>query len=363
MTDFDDRFRAAADACDHQLPWQPRGNPAETLAALARACDELGIDAWDTYADGGAVTRLETEVAELLGTEDAVFFVSGTMAQQSVLRVWCERRGTRRVAIQDASHLLAHEGDGPRLLHDLRFEPLTRGAEVATGDALRAMTPGLGAALVELPLRHAACALPTWDQLTDLSAAARQHDVPLHMDGARLWESMPFYDRPLPEVVGLFDTVYVSFYKGLAAPAGAAVVGPKDVMDELRVWRHRMGGRLFRMTPYALGALVGLRDKLPLMGEYAAWARAFAGELVAAGLRVAPEPPHTNTFQVFLETPLPALQERLIAFMEREKVQPSGIWWETEVPGVCVTEVSCYDSALRHDPATVAGWYAELAGS
>ena len=363
VTDLDERLRAAARACTSMVVWHARTTPAEVFTELAKACEELGLDEWDTYADGGAVERLEQQVAELLGKPAAAFFVSGTMAQQAMLRVWCERRGSRRVAIPDLSHLLVHEHDGPRLMHGLRFERLTTGRVAATGEDLRALTPGLGAALIELPLRDAGCLAPSWEDLVGLSEAARELDVPLHVDGARLWEVQPFYDRSLAEIAGLADSVYVSFYKGLGGLSGAAVVGEKAAMDELREWRQRMGGRLYRMTPYAVSALVGLRDRLPRMGEYVAWSHAFADELVAAGLRVNPEPPHMNTFEVFADAPLPELKARLATFMERERVQPSGTWTATEVPGISMTEVSCYESALGFDPAQVAGWYAEIAGA
>ena len=167
--DLDEQLRAASRACDSMVVWHRAHHPAEVFAALARACEELGIEEWDTYADGGAVTMLEEQVAELLGKPAAVFFVSGTMAQQAMLRVWCERAGSRRVAIPDLSHLLHHEDDGPRLVHGLRFEPLTR-AETATAEDLARAAPGrLGAALVELPLRDAGCLLPPWEELVALS--------------------------------------------------------------------------------------------------------------------------------------------------------------------------------------------------
>ena len=361
MTDLDERLRDAVRDCTSTVVWHPRTTPAEVFAALAKACEELGVDEWDTYGDGGVVTRLEQQVAELLGKPAAVFFVSGTMAQQSMLRVWCERRGSRRVAIPDLSHLLVHELDGPRLMHDLRFEHLTVGRRAPAADDLRGMAPGLGAALIELPLRDAGCLAPTWEDLVALSGAARELGVPLHVDGARLWEIQPHYDRPLAEIAALADSVYVSFYKGLAGLSGAAVAGDQDVMDELRGWRQRMGGRLYRMSPYAVSALVGLRDRLPRMGEYVAWSRAFAGELVAAGLRVNPDPPHMNTFEVVADAPLVEVKERLATLMEREKVQPCGSWFATDVPGISRTEVSCYESALGFDPAAVAAWYAEIA--
>ena len=361
MTELEDRLRAAFRSSTRSVVRTPR-SPGETLAALGAACDELGIDTWDDYGDGGAVTRLEEQVAQLLGKPAAVFFVSGVMAQQAALRIWCERRGSRRVAIPDLSHLLLHEEDGPRLLHDFRFEHLTVGRRTATAADLRALPAGLGAVLVELPLRDAGCRLPSWEELTDLSAAARELGVPLHVDGARLWESQPFYDRPLDEIAALADSIYVSFYKGLAAPASAAVAAEADLAAELRSWRRRMGGTLYRMTPYAVGALVGLRDLLPRMGEYAAWGRAFAAELTAAGFRVTPDPPHTNTMHVFADADRDAVNERLLAFVEREGMEPMRSWHDTDAPGTAVTEIAVQAAALDFEPAHVAAWWREIAG-
>jgi hypothetical protein len=79
-------------------------------------------------------------------------------------------------------------------------------------------------------------------------------------------------------------------------------------------------------------------------------------------LRVNPDPPHMNTFEVFVDSPLLEVQERLARLMEREKVQPSAPWVATDVPGITMTEVTCYESALGFDPAKVAAWYAEIAG-
>jgi threonine aldolase len=214
--------------------------------------------------------------------------------------------------------------------------------------------------LVELPLREPGCLLPSWDDLAELAAAARELDVPLHLDGARLWESQPFYGRPHAEIAGLADSVYVSFYKGLAAAAGAAVAGSDDLADDLRLWRRRMGGTLFRMAPYAVGALVGLRDHLPRMGEYAAWARALAAELSALGLTVQPEAPHTNTFLVHVPTPADAVNTRLADFMERTHVRLAGPFRDAAVPGWATTELAVQAAALEHDPGEVARWWTEL---
>ena len=358
-----ERLEAASKACDTTVFWHARRTPAQVLRAVADAADDLGIDEWDVYAEKGAVARVEEQVSDLLGKPAAALFPSGIMAQQSVLRVWCDRTGSRRVAIPDLSHLLKHEDDGPRRVHGFEFDHLTTGAETATADGLRRLSPGLGAALIELPLRDGGCLLPSWDDLTALSEAARELAVPLHVDGARIWESQPYWDKPLSEIAALTDSMYVSFYKGLEGLAGAALVGPEDVIAEARTWRRRMGGTLFHLTPYAVSALAGLKERLPRMAEYAAWARSLAAELTERGLKVSPDPPHTNTFLLFADGDPDTMAERKLAFMEREKVEPCGGWWPSQVPGTAMTEVAAHDAALAHEPKQVATWIAEIARS
>jgi len=357
-----ERFRTAAKACESTVFWHAPRTPVEVLRALADDAEAMDVTQWDVYAERGPVAEVETQVAELLGKPAAAFFPSGIMAQQAALRVWCDRIGSKRVAIPDLSHLLKHEDDGPRRLHGFEFEHLTEGRHTATADDLRRLSPGLGAALVEMPLRDAGCLLPSWEDLTALSDAARVLGVPLHADGARIWESQPFYDRPLSEIADRFDSVYVSFYKGLEALAGAALAGPEDVVEEARRWRKRMGGTLFHLTPFAVSALAGLRDRLPRMGEYAAWARKLATEVSAQGMRITPEPPHTNTFLIYVEGEPDAVSARVVEFMEREKIQPCGGWGAADVPGFAMTEVAVHDAALQHDPAQVAAWLAEVTG-
>ena len=361
MTDetFAERFRAAFRSCDRTVFWRMT-SPGDDLARLAKACEELGIDQWDRYGSRGAVTMLETRVAELLGKPAALFVPSGTMAQQAVLRIWCDRTGSRRVALPELSHLVHHEEDGPRRLHGLEWEFLTTGRRTPVAADLDAIPGVIGAALTELPLRDAGCLLPSWEDLAGLSTAAREGGVPLHLDGARLWESQPFYDRPHADIAALFDSVYVSFYKGLGAQAGACVAADEDVVDELRTWRSRMGGTLFGMTAYALGGLLGLRDELPRMGEYAAWARSLAAVLPAHGIRVHPAEPGTCTFEIYADGDADAVNERLLAFMEAERLQLCGPFQQTDDPGTVVTELTSYAAATEHDPEVVAGWLARV---
>jgi len=316
-----------------RAPVSPQDELRSIIAELDRADD--GADAtWDRYGDGGPVAALESEVAGLLGKPAAVMFPSGTMAQQSVLRVWSDRQGSRRIAIPALSHLLHHEQDGPRLLNGFEWALLTTG--VTTGGVLPtidhlAAIPGLlGAALLELPLRDGGYLLPSWDELEAFSRACSDRGVPLHFDGARIWESAPHLGHSPAEIASLADTVYVSFYKGLRGLAGAVVAGPEEVIEEVRLWRSRHGGTLWTMLPYSVSALWGLRDELPRMGEYHQRALEMAELLAAKGVRTFPRRPHCNAFRLFLEAPGDVVTERVVTVMERERLMVTPPWGDSE---------------------------------
>jgi threonine aldolase len=123
----------------------------------------------------------------------------------------------------------------------------------------------------------------------------------VHLDGARLWESTHFYGKTPADIAALFDTVYVSFYKGLGALAGSCLAGDEDVIAEARAWRKRHGGTLFGMWPNAASALAALRQRLPLMPRYVEHARAIAQLLQAVeGIEVVPGTPQTPMMHLFL---------------------------------------------------------------
>ncbi len=352
-----DHFRAVVDACADGVFWHPRQTPAQALGSLAERAAAYDLT-WDRYAENGPVAQVEAELTALFGTGGAAFFPSGTMAQQCALRVWCDRAGSTRVALPDLSHLLVHEADGPRLLHGFRFEHLTTGPVAPTAADLAAIPGELAAVLVELPLRDAGCVLPTWDDLVALGEAARGRGAALHVDGARIWESQPFWDRSLAEVAGVADSMYVSFYKGLGGLAGAALVGDEDVVAEARLWRKRMGGTLFHLTAEAIGALIGLRE-MPLFSDHLAWARALAAALPEHGITVRPAPPHVPTFHVYAAGEPDSVNERLLAVVEREDLQLGGPWRAADEPGRVRNELVCAAPALAHDPARVAALLGE----
>lgn len=346
------RLRAVAGEAETVF-WRRPQTPAAMLRELADHAEAHALER-DAYGERGAVAQVEARVAELLGKPAAVMFPSGVMAQQATLRAWCDRSGSRRVALPDLSHLLHHEQDGPRRVLGLDLEWLTTGRETPTAASLAAVPGRLGAAMVELPLRDAGCLLPPWEDLVALSEAARERGVPLHADGARIWESVSHWGRSLAEAGALVDSMYVSLYKGLGASSGAVVVCPEDLAAELRSWRQRMGGTLFSMTAAAVGALIGLDAPLERFGEQRAWARELAAALNGRGLRTVPEEPHVNTFLLYAPGDVETLNERAVAHAEQHGLLVVSVWSPADVPGWAVTELACYDAALAHDPSDVA---------
>ncbi|MEO6890675.1 MAG: beta-eliminating lyase-related protein, partial [Ktedonobacteraceae bacterium] len=261
-------------ACTRQLAYHYNQTPRQVLSELAEATDP----AWeqDRYGEGEIITSFEADVARLLGKEAAVFMPSGTMCQQIALRTWCERRKSPNVAFHPTCHLETHEQHGYQRLHDLNGILLGEPHRMFTLDDLKAVTEPLGALLVELPQREIGGQLPEWEALTAIIEWARAQDIPTHLDGARLWECRPFYGRDYTEIAGLFDTVYVSFYKILGGIAGSILAGPRDIIAEARTWQRRHGGNLIHLYPFVLSARKGLNERLDRMGLYYEKAREIA---------------------------------------------------------------------------------------
>lgn len=322
------------------------GTLRERLAVLEGASDLYDLDESSDMYGNGIVKALEEKVAGLLGKEAAAFFPTGTMAQQVALRCWAGRTGDPTVALHALAHPEVHERNAFSQVSGLRPVRVTSEPRLPTADEVRDFEEPFGTLMLELPLRDAGFVLPSWEELSEVVEAAHERDAVVHFDGARLWECTPHFGRPLEEIADLADSVYVSFYKSLDGFGGAALAGPKTLIDEAKTWRHRYGGMVFQQFPTVLSALAGLERELPRLPEYVAHARVVAEALregfAAAGvpwMRVHPEQPHTNEFQVWLPYDPDAVAEAAIRQAEETKVALFGDAWDERGPGLAVTEV------------------------
>ncbi|GEJ99165.1 threonine aldolase [Streptomyces sp. 1-11] len=332
-----------------------RGTVREQLALLQEAAPHVyDLDEpADIYGDG-VVAALEERVAALLGTEAAAFFPTGTMAQQVALRCWAARTGDTTVALHGLAHPEVHERHALSQVAGLRPVRVTSEPRLPTAEEIRDFPEPFGALMLELPLRDAGFLLPSWEELTEVVAAARERDAVVHFDGARLWESTVHLGRSLDEIAGLADSVYVSFYKSLNGFGGAALAGPAALVEDARTWRHRYGGTIFQQFPTALSALVGLDRELPRLPEYVRHARVVAQGLregfAEAGLpwaRVNPEVPHTHEFQVWLPYRPEVVAEAAVRQGEETSVLLFANAWQEAGPGIACTEVTVGSAGLE----------------
>ncbi|MFJ1751025.1 threonine aldolase family protein [Streptomyces sp. NPDC088116] len=367
------RRLAAWRACERVLTRPPMdqrlGERLTALAADAGAVYDLD-ERTDLYGDG-VVAALERRVASLLGFPAAVFFPTGTMAQQVALRSWAGRTGNRTVALHPLAHPEAHEGGALSCVSGLRTVHPTTEPRLPNAEEIHDLAEPFGTLMLELPLREPGFVLPSWDELVAVCAAARERDAVVHFDGARLWECASHFGRTPAEIAGLADSVYVSFYKSLRGLSGAMLVGPAELVEEARVWRHRYGGRLFQQYPAALSALLGLERELPRLPSYVAHARVVAAALAegfAASrvpwFRVQPEPPHTHQFQVWLPYAPEVLNEAAVRQAEETKVALFRVWSAPVAgpPGVAFTEVTVAEAGLEWTAGDIRGAVEEFVG-
>jgi threonine aldolase len=332
----------------------------DRLALLDAAPDVYDLDEASDIYGNGVVAALEEKVAGLLGKEAAAFFPTGTMAQQVALRCWAGRTGNPAVALHALAHPEVHERNAFSEVSGLRPVRVTSEPRLPTADEVRDFEEPFGALMLELPLRDAGFVLPSWEELTEVVEAAHERDAVVHFDGARLWETTVHFGRSLEEIAELADSVYVSFYKSLDAYGGAALAGPKTLVDEAKTWRHRYGGQVFQQFPTALSVLVGLERELPRLPEYVAHARVVAAALregfAEAGVpwaRVYPEVPHTHDFQVWLPYDAEILTEAAVRTAEETQTLLFAYGWDPRGPGLSFTEIQVREAGLEWTPADV----------
>ena len=317
----------------------------------------------DRYGEGGVVCELEAEIAGLLGKPAAVFVPSGTMAQQCVLRVHADRRQRKTVIFHPMCHLERHEGGAYQRLHGLTGRPAGDLDRLMTISDLTAVGEPAAAVLIELPQRDLGGQQRAWDDLLAQCGWARAHGAAAHLDGARLWESAAGYGEAPAEIAALFDTVYVSFCKGIGALPGCCVAGPAGILAGVRQWRQRMGGTLSGLWPNAASALTCLRRRLPLMPAYLAHARAIAAALAGVtGVRVVPDPPQVAMMHLLLDT----TPDRFAA-AARQLAAGQGIWtWPKAMttidPGIQRVELSVGDATRTLQPDQIRDIIAALTG-
>ena len=236
-------------------------SPAEYVGLLQKIIDDKGIEA-DSYSRGGVVEELETKMAEALGKERAIYFPTGTLANHSAVRALAGDR--TRVIVAHDSHLYNDSGDCAQQLSRLNLVPLVSDTATFTLEQVRQVvertssgrvTTGVGALMIESPVRRKLGEMFDYDEMKKICSFARDNGIKTHLDGARLYMASGYTGISPREYASHFDTVYVSTWKYFNGVSGAILAGSSEVIDGMYHTRRMFGGGLPGAWPFAAVAL------------------------------------------------------------------------------------------------------------
>ena len=226
----------------------------------------------DVYREDPSINRLQEMVADLLGKEAALFVPSGTMSNQLCLRT-LTRPGEEVIAHEDA-HILHYEAGSAAALSGLQIRPLPGALGVLTAEAVeRAIRPEsehfARTGAVEMENTHNRCGGTIWplEQMQAVAVLARSRGIGVHLDGARIWNAHKAAGVALRTYGAAADSVSVCFSKGLGAPVGSALAGPREFVEEARHNRKRYGGAMRQAGIIAAGAIYALDHNIDRLVE------------------------------------------------------------------------------------------------
>ena len=255
----------------------------------------------DVLGDDPTVKRLEEMAAERMGKEAALYVSSGTMGNLLGVLGWCDRGD--EVILGSEAHILWHESAGSAAIAGtlLRAVPNDERGRLDPDDvehAVRTYRPGVSpTGMVALENTHNRCsgaALSPTDTRA-VAEVAHAHGLPLHLDGARIFNASVALEIPADVLAGHADSVTFCFSKGLSAPIGSALCGPEDFIDRARKWRKMLGGGMRQTGVIAAAAIVSLESMVPRLAEDHQNARRLADGLAGIpGIAIDPERIETN---------------------------------------------------------------------
>ncbi len=296
--------------------------------AMRRAMAEAEVGD-DQYGEDPTVNRLEALTAERLGKEAACYVSSGTMGNLIAILTHCGRGD--EVILGDESHIFWYESGGAATLGGLPFNKLRtdRFGMLDPGevrDAIRAPRPGYPrTGVVCLENTHNRCGGTVLrpEQLAQVADVAHAAGVPVHLDGARIFNAAAALDLPASAIAGPVDSVQFCFSKALAAPVGSIVVGSRDFITGVRANRKLVGGAMRQAGVIAAAAIVALHEMPGRLHEDQRRARRLAEGLAGIdGIAVDLETVQSNIV-IFKPDPARIATDEFIAGMGERGVRVS----------------------------------------
>ena len=236
-------------------------------AAMRRAMAEAEVGD-DVYGEDPTVNRLQERAAEMFGKEAAMFVPTGSMGNQIAVKL--HTRPGQEVIIEERGHIFNFEMGTPAAVSGVTMRPVKSrdGSGMLTWDEI---SPALhigqpyyssptGLICLENTHNFAGGSVMTSEQCGSLCDRAHAAGLPVHMDGARIFNASAALGTPVAELTKGCDTVQFCLSKGLCAPVGSVLLGRADLIDEARVWRKRLGGGMRQVGILAAAGLVALEQ-------------------------------------------------------------------------------------------------------
>ncbi|XP_075557910.1 uncharacterized protein LOC142589998 [Dermacentor variabilis] len=228
----------------------------------------------DVFKEDPTVNELERVVAEFMGKESALFVPTGTMGNLASVMAHCDRRG-EEVLVGDASHIFLCEQGGTAQVASVHSwaVPTQKDGRLLIEDLESRVRyrniPCPKTALLCLENTHNFCGgtvLPV-DYVEQASRFAKSHNIPLHMDGARITNAAAYLDLPVKDLLRGCDSVMMCISKGLSCPIGSLVAGSKDFIYKVGRARKCLGGGMRQAGIVAAAGLVALRTMVARVHE------------------------------------------------------------------------------------------------
>lgn len=254
----------------------------------------------DVLGDDPTVIRLQEKFAGLLGKEAACFVPTGTMANQTAIRAQTEP-GDEVIAHGD-SHIIHYETGAPAALSGVMIRPLTGANGLFDVEdvewAVRANSvhaPHSQLLVLENTHNRGGGAVWPIEQIERVTRLGREHELRLHLDGARLWNACAATEIKPAEYAKHFDTISCCFSKGLGCPAGSAVAGDRKTISRVARFRKMFGGTMRQSGVLAAAAIYALdHHRERLVEDHANAKRLAAGLAEVPGLELDPGTVETN---------------------------------------------------------------------
>ncbi|WP_447976567.1 low-specificity L-threonine aldolase [Candidatus Nitrospira bockiana] len=234
---------------------------------MARA--EVGDD---VYGEDPTVNRLQDTAAALLGKEAALFVPSGIMANQLSIRV--QTKPGDEVIVESRAHIVRYEHGAAAALAGVQLQGLTGERGILTPQqveaAIRPKDPySLSTALICLENTHnsGGGSIYPLQTIERIRQAAQAHGIPMHLDGARLFNAVVATGVPAAEYARHFDTVSICLSKGLGAPVGSLIASDRATISRLRPLRRMYGGGMRQAGILAAAGLFALEHHIPRLKE------------------------------------------------------------------------------------------------